>query len=86
MSATKAAILDTLPHPAEVQLWSDGEGIARELHETQRRIVVERRLLPDVMAWDRLPHAVQNARVAAIVELLERGIIAGPRPDEQPNA
>jgi hypothetical protein len=78
VSATKAAILDTLPHPAEVQLWADGEHIARELHETQRRIILDRRHLSDMLAWHRLPRAVQNVRVAAIVDLLERGIITGP--------
>ncbi|MEU8186027.1 hypothetical protein [Micromonospora carbonacea] len=80
MGAIKNAILADLPDPAEVQLWRDGEQIAQVLHETQTRIAVERYLLPRVRPWDELPAAVKACRVAACVELLERGIIAGPLP------
>ncbi|MEV4767785.1 hypothetical protein [Micromonospora humida] len=80
MGAIKDAALATLPDPAEVQLWHDSERLAQVLHETQARIAVERHLLPQVRPWDELPAAVKTCRVAAVVELLERGIIAGPLP------
>ncbi|MEU4570848.1 hypothetical protein [Micromonospora sp. NPDC023956] len=80
MATMAGAILADLPDPATVQLWADAERIAHELHEAQRRIILDRRLLPDMLAWERLPRPTQNARIAAVVELLERDIIAGPEP------
>lgn len=78
MSAIKAAVLDALPAPDEVQLYADAEQIAEALHETQTRIAAERGQLAGSTPWAKLPCTVRFARVDAVAELLQRGLIAGP--------
>lgn len=85
MSGIKDHILSQLPDGAEMQLYAQAEQVAQAFHETYERLASERGYRTrraSAAPWAHVPRQNQTLMIAVCAELLERGVIAGPDPEQ----